>query len=194
MASVLRVVVVDVFVKATSVQCSQYSTAVVVNRPSRHHTPRNAGSSPKDNSQSRRRPHRGTKYRTISSIPRLDRSAPGMSDHTTEYKTCKAKLESGFPRKLMRVSREETEAKISTLEHYQRRIMNRLQIDQTSAPVSSARIDDGLIRAPIARKPHFTVPFPRDLDFLQRPAIQAWLQEQQADTASRIALGRHERA
>ncbi|KEY74865.1 hypothetical protein S7711_09809 [Stachybotrys chartarum IBT 7711] len=39
-----------------------------------------------------------------------------------------------------------------------------------------------------ARQPHFVVPFPRDPDFVERPAIQSWIQEQYSSPASRMAL------
>lgn len=38
-------------------------------------------------------------------------------------------------------------------------------------------------------KPHFSIPFPRDPDFVDRPALQEWLEEQyNASLARRIAL------
>jgi hypothetical protein len=43
--------------------------------------------------------------------------------------------------------------------------------------------------ASINRNSHFVVPFPRDPDFVDRPALREWLEEQyDADPARRIAL------
>lgn len=40
----------------------------------------------------------------------------------------------------------------------------------------------------ISRMPHFIVPFPRDPDFIERPAIQSWVRQQHAGLFSRMAL------
>lgn len=40
----------------------------------------------------------------------------------------------------------------------------------------------------VAKKPHFVVSFPRDPDFIPRPAIQAQIHEQLTGKASRLAL------
>ncbi|CAM1503458.1 Fc.00g082340.m01.CDS01 [Cosmosporella sp. VM-42] len=40
----------------------------------------------------------------------------------------------------------------------------------------------------VARKPHFIMPFPRDPDFIERPALQTWVEQQYAGPASRRAL------
>lgn len=39
------------------------------------------------------------------------------------------------------------------------------------------------------RKPHFMIPFPRDPDFVDRPVLREWLEEQyNANPTRRIAL------
>ena len=42
--------------------------------------------------------------------------------------------------------------------------------------------------ASISRMRHFSVPFPRDPDFIERPAIQSWIKQQHAGPISRMAL------
>ena len=44
------------------------------------------------------------------------------------------------------------------------------------------------IEVPVGEKPHFLVPFPKDVDFISRPEIQSWIREQYAGTRSRLAL------
>jgi hypothetical protein len=42
--------------------------------------------------------------------------------------------------------------------------------------------------ASASRKPHRMVPFPPDHDFVRRPAIEKWMQDQYAQSGPRIAL------
>ncbi|KAK2599970.1 hypothetical protein QQS21_005272 [Conoideocrella luteorostrata] len=90
------------------------------------------------------------------------------------------------------LSRGEIETTISALERYHRRIMDGLQIDQTTLLL---HIKNGVQNSSptnedtyIAQKPHFILPFPQDPDFVARPVIQKWIHEQLVGTASRIAL------
>ncbi|EJP61423.1 vegetative incompatibility protein HET-E-1 [Beauveria bassiana ARSEF 2860] len=90
-------------------------------------------------------------------------------------------------------SHGELEATVSILEHYHRRIMDGLQIDQTTMLL---HIKNGVDNFPapteedvsIAKKPHFVVPFPQDPDFVPRPAVQAQIRKQLSGKASRLAL------
>ncbi|PMB67876.1 hypothetical protein BM221_006051 [Beauveria bassiana] len=81
-------------------------------------------------------------------------------------------------------SRDEIDSMVSTLEHCHRRIMDGLLIDQTGVDGVSAMSED----VSIARQPRFFVPFPRDPDFVPRPAIQTQIHEQLAGKSSRQAL------
>ncbi|KAJ4161659.1 uncharacterized protein LMH87_007685 [Akanthomyces muscarius] len=87
----------------------------------------------------------------------------------------------------------EIEALMSLLERYHGRIMDGLQVDQTTLLL---HIKNGVDNFPaqtdedisIAKKPHFLIPFPRDPDFIPRPAVQVQIREQLTGKASRLAL------
>ncbi|OAA45326.1 kinesin light chain 3 [Beauveria brongniartii RCEF 3172] len=87
---------------------------------------------------------------------------------------------------------DEIDSMMSTLERYHRRIMDGLQIDQTTLLLHIKSGVDGVSAmsedVAIARRPHFVVPFPRDSDFVPRPAIQTQIREQLRGKTSRQAL------
>ncbi|PQK11655.1 hypothetical protein BB8028_0003g02790 [Beauveria bassiana] len=89
-------------------------------------------------------------------------------------------------------SRDEIDSMVSTLEHCHRRIMDGLLIDQTTLLLHVKSGVDGVSAmsedVSIARQPRFFVPFPRDPDFVPRPAIQTQIHEQLAGKSSRQAL------
>ncbi|KAM3542718.1 hypothetical protein ARSEF1564_004378 [Beauveria bassiana] len=89
-------------------------------------------------------------------------------------------------------SRDEIDSMVSTLEHCHRRIMDGLLIDQTTLLLHIKSGVDGVSAmsedVSIARQPRFFVPFPRDPDFVPRPAIQTQIHEQLAGKSSRQAL------
>ncbi|KAM3481256.1 hypothetical protein MY8738_004608 [Beauveria namnaoensis] len=89
-------------------------------------------------------------------------------------------------------SRDEIDSMVSTLEHYHRRIMDGLLIDQTTLLLHIKSGVDGVSAmsedVSTARQPRFFVPFPRDPDFVPRPAIQTQIHEQLAGKSSRQAL------
>ncbi|KAM3504856.1 hypothetical protein MY11210_008194 [Beauveria gryllotalpidicola] len=89
-------------------------------------------------------------------------------------------------------SHDEIEAMMSILERCHRRIMDGLLIDQTTLLLDIKSGVDGVPATSedvsIARQPHFVVPFPRDPDFVPRPAIQTQIHEQLTGKASRQAL------
>ncbi|KAM0739303.1 hypothetical protein ACQRIT_007040 [Beauveria bassiana] len=89
-------------------------------------------------------------------------------------------------------SRDEIDSMMSTLEHCHRRIMDGLLIDQTTLLLHIKSGVDGVSAmsedVSIARQPRFFVPFPRDPDFVPRPAIQPQIHEQLAGKSSRQAL------
>ncbi|KAI9903679.1 hypothetical protein N3K66_000208 [Trichothecium roseum] len=85
---------------------------------------------------------------------------------------------------------------VGSLERFQDNIMRGLQIDQTNMLIG---INEGIQNLSVqARKemprlarhePHFVVPFTRDPNFVRRPEIQNWVQEQySSDAADRMAL------
>ncbi|EJP63806.1 kinesin light chain 1 and [Beauveria bassiana ARSEF 2860] len=89
-------------------------------------------------------------------------------------------------------SRDEIDSMVSTLEHCHRRIMDGLLIDQTTLLLHIKSGVDGVSAmsedVSTARQPRFFVPFPRDPDFVPRPAIQTQIHEQLAGKSSRQAL------
>ncbi|KAM3437473.1 hypothetical protein MY4824_003832 [Beauveria thailandica] len=89
-------------------------------------------------------------------------------------------------------SHDEIDCMMSTLEGCHRTIMNGLQIDQTNLLLDIKSAVDGISATSedvsIARQPHFVVPFPRDSDFVPRPAIQAQIHEHLRGKTSRQAL------
>ncbi|KAM3435587.1 hypothetical protein NHJ13734_005490, partial [Beauveria thailandica] len=89
-------------------------------------------------------------------------------------------------------SHDEIDSMISTLERCHHRIMDGLLIDQTTLLLHIKSGVDGVSATTedvsIARQPHFVVPFPRDSDFVPRPAIQTQIHEQLRGKASRQAL------
>ncbi|KAM3456411.1 hypothetical protein MY3296_001690 [Beauveria thailandica] len=89
-------------------------------------------------------------------------------------------------------SHDEIDSMMSTLEGCHRTIMNGLQIDQTDLLLDIKSAVDGISATSedvsIARQPHFVVPFPRDSDFVPRPAIQAQIHEHLRGKTSRQAL------
>ncbi|KAL7921812.1 hypothetical protein ACQKWADRAFT_294513 [Trichoderma austrokoningii] len=86
------------------------------------------------------------------------------------------------------------ETVIASLVDYREAITAILQIDQTKLLLDiNQRIENLSLQAAENRladpKPHFNIPFPRDLDFVDRPALREWLEEQyNASPARRIAL------
>ncbi|KAM0268252.1 hypothetical protein ACHAQH_010010 [Verticillium albo-atrum] len=82
---------------------------------------------------------------------------------------------------------------LSSLDRHEKTILLGLQIDQTSMLVD---IQAGVKHlglqttedASISRMPHHIVPFPPDADFVQRPAIWGWMNDQYAESARRMAL------
>ncbi|KAK8143532.1 hypothetical protein G3M48_007092 [Beauveria asiatica] len=89
-------------------------------------------------------------------------------------------------------SHDEIDSMMSALERCHRRIMDGLLIDQTTLLLHIKSGVDGVSATPedvsIARLPHFVVPFPRDSDFVPRPAIQTQIHEQLRGKTSRQAL------
>lgn len=106
-------------------------------------------------------------------------------------------------------SSKDTDSIVATLGRYQQNIAVSLQVDQTyvlllndlESTLTLFRhillgIDKGIQGLSLqsaediskARKPHFIIPFPRDSDFVERPALQSWVREQYAGPASRMAL------
>ncbi|KAJ4248089.1 hypothetical protein NW762_012859 [Fusarium torreyae] len=82
---------------------------------------------------------------------------------------------------------------VSNLECYNRTIMLCLQVDQTTILLDIQQKFDNVSLQPgrgtsVARIPFFNVPFDRDLDFVDRPNIAAWLQRQYASSSNRMAL------
>ncbi|KAI3576689.1 hypothetical protein IWW34DRAFT_808545 [Fusarium oxysporum f. sp. albedinis] len=82
---------------------------------------------------------------------------------------------------------------VSNLDHYKQTIMLCLQVDQTSILLDIHQRLEAVSLQPegdtsIARTPRFSVPFDRDPDFVDRPDIMAWMKEQYAGSASRLAL------
>lgn len=60
-----------------------------------------------------------------------------------------------------------------------------LDMNQRMENLSLPSAEDG----PADPKPHFNIPFPRDPDYVDRPALRGWLEEQyNASPARRIAL------
>lgn len=79
--------------------------------------------------------------------------------------------------------------------------MSRREFSSTHDPADIARVilldvqrdlAELTARVPIdlsvTRKPHFIMPFPRDPDFVERPALQAWVKDQYDGSATRMAL------
>jgi hypothetical protein len=109
-------------------------------------------------------------------------------------------------------SRSEVDAIIKRLERFQSNITSSLQIDQTYGNISSLLVHcishtdylrtlllgiskgiEGLsikqdMHASPPRKPSIRIPFAQDANFVTRPSIQTWLQDQFASSTSRIAL------
>ncbi|KAL6910181.1 hypothetical protein GGI43DRAFT_389514 [Trichoderma evansii] len=88
----------------------------------------------------------------------------------------------------------DVEAIIASLVDYREAITAILQIDQTKLLLNINERIENLSLQPggntsVNCKPHFIVPFPRDPDFVDRPALRQWLEEQyNASLARRIAL------
>lgn len=88
----------------------------------------------------------------------------------------------------------EVEVVIASLVGYREAITAILQIDQTKLLLDiNERIENLSLQSVEDRskdcKPHFLIPFPRDPDFVDRPVLQEWLEEQyNTNPARRIAL------
>ncbi|KAF6810671.1 Kinesin light chain 5 [Colletotrichum plurivorum] len=88
---------------------------------------------------------------------------------------------------------KEVDQVLSSLERHEKTILLGLQIDQTSALVD---IQEGVRQlalqatedATIARRPHRMLPFPPNPDFVHRPPIERWLQDQFGGPDRRMAL------
>ncbi|KAF6806307.1 Kinesin light chain 5 [Colletotrichum musicola] len=88
---------------------------------------------------------------------------------------------------------KEVDQVLSSLERHEKTILLGLQIDQTSALVD---IQEGVRQlalqatedATIARRPHRMMPFPPNPDFVHRPPIERWLQDQFGGPDRRMAL------
>ncbi|CAM1512017.1 Fc.00g095300.m01.CDS01, partial [Cosmosporella sp. VM-42] len=113
------------------------------------------------------------------------------------------KLEPGTARKTMRrvgfralkwpFKKGDVEAIVASLISHRDTIATGLQIDQTTLLHHISRGIENLslqttVDVSLARKPHFIMPFPRDPDFVERPALQTWIELQCAGPASRMAL------
>ncbi|KAL1864824.1 hypothetical protein Plec18167_009618 [Paecilomyces lecythidis] len=87
----------------------------------------------------------------------------------------------------------DVESLVASLTNHRDTIATSLQIDQTTLLL---QINKGMknlslqtvVDISVARKPHFMMPFPRDLDYVERPSLQAWIEQQYASRAGRIAL------
>ncbi|RYP47171.1 hypothetical protein DL768_006721 [Monosporascus sp. mg162] len=129
--------------------------------------------------------------------------ADTLQECIDELRRVQDKLEPGPARKAMRrfglralkwpFSSKDIESVVTNLKRCEQTILLGLQIDQTSLLLSITNKVEGIpLQAAedlsIARKPHFTVPFPADPDFVHRPAIWTWITQQYAGPTSRMAL------
>ncbi|UKZ86328.1 uncharacterized protein TrAFT101_002164 [Trichoderma asperellum] len=121
-----------------------------------------------------------------------------------ELQRLQDKLEPSATRKAMRrfglravkwpFNKGEVEVVIASLVGYREAITAILQIDQTKLLLDiNGRIENLSLRSVENRskdcKPHFMIPFPRDPDFVDRPVLREWLEEQyNTNPARRIAL------
>ncbi|KAI8658994.1 hypothetical protein NCS55_01178200 [Fusarium keratoplasticum] len=122
---------------------------------------------------------------------------------TSELVQVQNRLDPGKARKAMRrfglralrwpFDSKEVSGIVSNLERYNQTIMWCLQIDQTTILLDIQQRFEGVSLQPrrdesVARKPCFCVPFNRDPDFVDRPDILTWLEEQYTGSAGRMAL------
>ncbi|KAJ3483118.1 hypothetical protein NLG97_g7387 [Lecanicillium saksenae] len=90
-------------------------------------------------------------------------------------------------------SREEIEVTITSLDRYNRHIMNGLLIDNTSISLQTKTLVEQLslstqTESAVAKEIYFMVPFPSDPNFVARPAIQNWIQNRLDSAVTRVAL------
>jgi hypothetical protein len=89
-------------------------------------------------------------------------------------------------------SSKEVDQMLSSLERHEKTILLGLQIDQTAVLLDiQNRIQHLSLsteNAPTSRKSHRMVPFFPDPDFVHRPAIEQWMQDQYARPDRRMAL------
>ncbi|KAM0257342.1 hypothetical protein ACHAQJ_004429 [Trichoderma viride] len=112
-----------------------------------------------------------------------------------ELQRLQAKLEPSAARKAMRrfslrairwpFNKGDVEAIIASLVGYRDAITAVLQIDQTTLLLNIHKGIENLSlqtaeNTSAGRKSHFIMPFPRDPDFVDRPALRVWLEEQYA--------------
>ncbi|KAL9489695.1 hypothetical protein ACSS6W_001972 [Trichoderma asperelloides] len=112
-----------------------------------------------------------------------------------ELQRLQNKLEPSVTRKAMRrfglravkwpFNKGEVEVVIASLVDHREAITAILQIDQTIERLSLQSVENRSKGC----KPHFMIPFPRDPDFVDRPVLREWLEEQyNTNPARRIAL------
>ncbi|KAJ4020366.1 hypothetical protein NW766_001845, partial [Fusarium irregulare] len=88
---------------------------------------------------------------------------------------------------------KDVEQLLADLERHEKHILLGLQVDQTAILVD---IHEGVKQlalqptddASISRKPHLMVPFTPDPDFVHRPTIEKWMQDQYRQPSRRMAL------
>ncbi|KAJ4235454.1 hypothetical protein NW757_013525 [Fusarium falciforme] len=88
---------------------------------------------------------------------------------------------------------KEIDQLLASLDRHEKAILLGLQIDQTAVLVD---IQEGVKQlglqstedASISRKPHLMVPFTPDPDFVHRPTIEKWIQDQYSQPGRRMAL------
>ncbi|KAG7432247.1 Kinesin light chain [Fusarium oxysporum f. sp. raphani] len=121
---------------------------------------------------------------------------------TSELAQLQSKLDPGKARQAMRhfglralkwpFNSKEVSGIVSNLDHYKQTIILCLQVDQTSILLDIHQRLEAVSLQPgdksIACTPCFSVPFDRDPDFVDRPDIMAWMKEQYAGSAGRLAL------
>ncbi|KAF4341603.1 kinesin light chain 3 [Fusarium beomiforme] len=138
-----------------------------------------------------------------ASLPISNRLLGSLQNCMDDLQKVEKKLEPNLARTVMRryglralkwpFNSKEVDQLLVGLERHEKTILLGLQVDQTDLLVDIHKEVKQLTLhptedPPISHKPHFMVPFTPDPDFVHRPSIEKWMQEQYSEGAQRMAL------